>query len=355
MKRIAEVLFILGFVLGYCAKFVNPRHLWIAQPLALVLPFISCGIVLGTLSQIYQRKWTKAGIYVVLCVLIMIRFSTNRLPSKHDGELSSGSFSLFSLNVGKMAQDRSSLDRFIKIIDTIQPDIISLQEAHFRVDSIRGILLHREPIGRLLSKGYFLASPNSTTASALLVTNPTLTRVRPLETRLLRVDDTDSDTLKSFITRTVVKIEEQSLAVYNLQFRSFNSGPEAIGGHVLNPRYWIRRIRSYKKDFIVRARQAERVVHILRSETLPYIVTGDFNSTRHNWVYQHLTEVARDAFRVSGSGFGATFPAYLPLIRIDHIFVSPEIFVHESSVENTIFSDHLLNKGTFSIRHKERR
>lgn len=66
----------------------------------------------------------------------------------------------------------------------------------------------------------------------------------------------------------------------------------------------------------------------------PDVVAGDFNSTPWNEGYGEMTNLLRDSFREAGLGTGFTFPApgrrmgkLLPLIRIDHIFVRPNIRV----------------------------
>lgn len=66
--------------------------------------------------------------------------------------------------------------------------------------------------------------------------------------------------------------------------------------------------------------------HPLR--TGPTILLGDFNATATSLVYRTLTAKLAPARRLSPVKIStSTFPSALPVLRIDHIFVSPEIIV----------------------------
>ena len=77
----------------------------------------------------------------------------------------------------------------------------------------------------------------------------------------------------------------------------------------------------------------------------PVILLGDFNAVPRSRAYRRMAERLRDAQRVSRSIVRTTFPARLPVMRLDHIFVSPSIHVLRTEVLRTplarIASDHL--------------
>jgi endonuclease/exonuclease/phosphatase family metal-dependent hydrolase len=56
----------------------------------------------------------------------------------------------------------------------------------------------------------------------------------------------------------------------------------------------------------------------------PLIVTGDFNAGPRSRVYAHFARTLRNAhdFATHGPRAVATFPSRLPVLRIDHLFVS---------------------------------
>jgi endonuclease/exonuclease/phosphatase family metal-dependent hydrolase len=60
----------------------------------------------------------------------------------------------------------------------------------------------------------------------------------------------------------------------------------------------------------------------------PAILAGDFNATPTSVVYRTLTRTLEAARRRSPRQIStSTFPSQLPVLRIDHLFVSPEIRV----------------------------
>ncbi len=61
--------------------------------------------------------------------------------------------------------------------------------------------------------------------------------------------------------------------------------------------------------------------------TDPAILLGDFNATSRHGAYRVLAERLRDAQKVLRRPTQKTFPSRLPMIRIDHVFVSRSVTV----------------------------
>jgi endonuclease/exonuclease/phosphatase family metal-dependent hydrolase len=80
--------------------------------------------------------------------------------------------------------------------------------------------------------------------------------------------------------------------------------------------------------------------------TGPRILLGDFNATGTSVVYRTLTAKLEPARRLAPRRQPtSTFPSQLPVLRIDHVFVSPEIVVRDVFAPFTpltrVASDHL--------------
>jgi endonuclease/exonuclease/phosphatase family metal-dependent hydrolase len=82
--------------------------------------------------------------------------------------------------------------------------------------------------------------------------------------------------------------------------------------------------------------------------TGPRILLGDFNATGTSVVYRTLTAklaAARNLVKASRKQPTTTFPSPLPVLRIDHVFVSPEIQVTDVFAPfdplTRVASDHL--------------
>jgi endonuclease/exonuclease/phosphatase family metal-dependent hydrolase len=86
----------------------------------------------------------------------------------------------------------------------------------------------------------------------------------------------------------------------------------------------------------------------------PTILLGDFNATGASVVYRTLAAKLASARGLSPNRVPtSTFPSALPVLRIDHIFVSPEIKVHDVFVPfdplTRVASDHLPLVMDFSV------
>lgn len=77
----------------------------------------------------------------------------------------------------------------------------------------------------------------------------------------------------------------------------------------------------------------------------PKILIGDFNATPVTATYKAVARQMADAPLVSGGRPKPTFPSRLPLLRIDHVFVSSEVTPIATQVVSTPLSrrasDHL--------------
>ncbi|BBK36965.1 endonuclease [Allostella sp. ATCC 35155] len=89
----------------------------------------------------------------------------------------------------------------------------------------------------------------------------------------------------------------------------------------------------------------------------PTILIGDFNAVPRSRAYARMAARFRDAQRATGSVPRPTFPARLPVIRIDHIFVSPAVRVLRTEVVRStlarVASDHLPLLMDFALAEEE--
>jgi vancomycin resistance protein VanJ len=90
----------------------------------------------------------------------------------------------------------------------------------------------------------------------------------------------------------------------------------------------------------VRSAQAEDLLSWTRELDAPVIVAGDFNTPPFGSIYGGLTGRYRDAFAEAGRGWGYTYPARLPLLRIDYIFHSTAWSTLSAETAPPAGSDH---------------
>lgn len=86
--------------------------------------------------------------------------------------------------------------------------------------------------------------------------------------------------------------------------------------------------------------QARAILNLIDKAKIPSIIIGDFNSPPTGPSQKLLKARFHSAFDETGRGFGHTFPARIPLIRIEHAWGSSEIKFYETR-EVDLGSDHL--------------
>ena len=109
-----------------------------------------------------------------------------------------------------------------------------------------------------------------------------------------------------------------------------------IGGarmHVLNTHL------DYRADPAVRRRQATEMADRIARLSGPLIVFGDFNAPPGAPEIAPLFSRLRDSWPAD-SGAGFTYPADLPVKRIDYVLVSPDFRVVGAAVPASDASDH---------------
>jgi endonuclease/exonuclease/phosphatase family metal-dependent hydrolase len=113
---------------------------------------------------------------------------------------------------------------------------------------------------------------------------------------------------------------------------------------------------------LVPIEQRAQAQHLLSDQWLdhpncadPVILLGDFNATPRYAAYKMLAAKLRDARRAAGVRGGAlTFPSRFPMIRIDHMFISPSIDVANMHAPDgalmKLASDHLPLVADFRVK-----
>ena len=90
-----------------------------------------------------------------------------------------------------------------------------------------------------------------------------------------------------------------------------------------------------------RALQVEAFAKGARAESLPVVIVGDTNLPGLSKTFRRNLSEFQDGFVAAGSGFGYTFPAKYPWMRIDRVLVSQGLRVVSFGVDCKGASDHL--------------
>ncbi|NNF58356.1 MAG: hypothetical protein HKN04_08945 [Rhodothermaceae bacterium] len=345
---LVDVPLLLAVAFGLLAAFLHPRWFWWAQLLAILLPYLATVLAVATIGPVFARRWGWLVLHLVLLGSLAWRtfpperFATGAAPGEDD-------LVVMSFNVPQSGPSGEALgDSMVALVEATQPHVIGIQEAWVeapernrparRAVHLRAVA-EREP--------YFLAVPSilssriawnrGLTGVPLLVRDDGIELIEQTAVPLGEADDSDV----SMAIRTHFRWQGRDAVHYNLHLRSFGERkPWQDSGNILAVRTWIPYLKRYRTVFQDRATEVEELVSRIDAETLPVLITGDFNETANNWTYRQLRGDRTDAFRLAGAGPGNTYRSDKPFVRIDFILVDEAWDVTAAEVPVAFFSDH---------------
>lgn len=86
----------------------------------------------------------------------------------------------------------------------------------------------------------------------------------------------------------------------------------------------------------------DRIRALAAARPHPVIILGDFNTPHTSAHFDALRRSFRHAFAESGNGLITTWPALVPMLAIDHIWLSPDLTPVYATIRRTLHSDHAL-------------
>lgn len=99
-------------------------------------------------------------------------------------------------------------------------------------------------------------------------------------------------------------------------------------------------IGKFKRGFLKRQVQADRIRAEIKKSPYPAIVTGDFNDVPNSYAYHVIGSGMKNAFVEKGSGLGRTYSSISPVLRIDNIFADSKFDVKQFLRIPKKLSDH---------------
>ncbi len=94
--------------------------------------------------------------------------------------------------------------------------------------------------------------------------------------------------------------------------------------------------------FVPRKAYIDRVYELAVAQPYPTIVLGDFNTPHTSVFFRDFRRTFQHAFETSGHGFKTTWLAVLPVLALDHIWLSKEFTPLHTRIKRTFCSDHAM-------------
>ena len=330
----------LLFLGGYVAAYADPRLFWWFALPATGLPLLSLLLVPALVVTLLRRRWRAALGFLGLLLLAGIRFglplSDATATAARETSLTVMTYNApiahFDTHLGPRRQHRADL---ISLVQTETPHLIGFQEVSILKKGSEQRVAYPWHIDALPGLGY---ADRPALYDGYNMKLPVFSRLPILEQEKRTLGLPGLST--GYVMRTRFQWRGREAVHYNVHLYSFDLTSLRHAPGWLNPQRWKRLLAACRYAYQMRAQQAEQLRRLIDAETLPLIVSGDFNSTSHHWTYRHIASGLTDAFAARGRGWGGTWPSDSPLVRIDHVLVSPSWEVTSARVAPLTLSDH---------------
>lgn len=318
-------------VLGLVSAYIDPALFWPSGLFAIGLPGFVIVLGAAAVGLGAMRRWRTVGMVVILIAVFLPRhFSTQRFTlaeARDDDQV------LMTYNLPRAPDDLQAKREVFDVVASAAPDIIALQEANVWATKRHPDRLRSHPKLKDLvdSLGYRTLRPDFGPPAMHWThwLNPAISRIPILNQQQIAVPSKVEGWPRLILFRSVFELDGRQFAHYNVHLRSHGSRKPWSSDRGVSAaiQSWTSYLSQVRHGFSVRSWEVREIKKLIDAEELPVILSGDFNSTPDSWSYAVLSSGLQDAFRIAGTGWGATFPAWMPLVRIDFVLLSDEFEV----------------------------
>ncbi|NND73078.1 MAG: hypothetical protein HKN43_16005 [Rhodothermales bacterium] len=333
-----SIFMLTGMALA--ARYVKPDVLWFFQLFAIVLPYLAWSMIVTTVMAIVVRQKSLLVFQAILLIAVIIRFlpaGDYAIPDE------AHSLSLVSYNspypMHRISPENEA--EFESILGDAEPNIVGFQETFlgFINRGTERIVGRSDVLNVFGSAGYEISRPHPKTE--ILFYQPVLTNFPVDSTRKIILPDNPYP-IESEILRINFRWEGRPVVLYNIHLASYGASKPWHEGNssVVSIGFWYKYLKQYRRAIWARAWEAQQIRAMIELESVPVVVLGDFNATRHNWSYATIQKGMVDVLHSTRSGLRMTYHSRYPFARIDHILTSNHFVPVAGSVLNTTRSDH---------------
>ena len=320
-------------VLSYLSVVVDPAKAWFFTLFGLLYPvFLLIALVLFVWSL--SRRSSMRGL-LLLVLLPSFFFAGRYYQFPWRTVEGTPTLKVISYNVGLFAHaDDAGKDR-LEVADSIcayllkqDADIICLQEFYLpsKVKMDRWL---KEHFPGYKAEYYVLTGKTGSAG------NLTLSR-RPVVSRGKEVFEKSTN----MAIWTDVKLDSGTVRIYNCHFESYNISLRALVKGARDEVFLEETGLKMRRSIRERPRQVAHVLQSMNKASMRSLAVGDFNDTPLSYTYFRLLRGRQDSFVKAGKGFGATFRALWPLLRIDYILYPKDLSAVSYTVGDVKYSDH---------------
>jgi endonuclease/exonuclease/phosphatase family metal-dependent hydrolase len=334
---ILNLLAITALLISYFSVYIPPDKFWVSAFFSLAFPFfVAANILFIGFWALFKPKFLFFSLVAILAGWGFVNRYVQFIGKNTEKEgIKVVSYNVQNFPGKKEADQKASANNILEFLDGKNADIICLQEIVLRRKNIFNIT---SVVNRLNSiNHYHYASNGATFGLATFTSYP-----------IIKMGEIRYQKSPNMAIFTDVLIGADTVRIFNVHLQSYQIDPRKyniIDSPGIDEKKDIKEIREIggklKRAFETRAGQVREIRQVIDETPYPVIICGDFNDTPVSYTYQKLRGDFKDAFVISGKGFGQTYIGKLPSYRIDNIFHSNAFESYNFKSDNFRASDHL--------------
>lgn len=322
--------------IAYLSVFFSPAQAWILVPLEIIfwpLVIINTALLIWALA-----RHSGSAVIPAIALLPACFFAGRFFQFRTNEAIADGSeVKIVSYNAGRFLTHNDKykysacVDSVFAFLKRTDADIICLQEFYIpnNEGSVKKLCNSKLP-------GY------STTYWTYTGAKGGFGNVILSKRKALSKGYVEFESSSNLAVWADFNINGRKIRVFNCHLESYNISPTRVIRSVISRNDKSLEVtgQKMKRSIRQRARQVDQVFSEIDNSPVESIICGDFNDTPLSYTYQKTIKGHTDCYREAGKGFGASYPATLPVIRLDYILApdSMETVFYESPYIR--FSDH---------------
>jgi endonuclease/exonuclease/phosphatase family metal-dependent hydrolase len=349
---ITNIVLAILFLLGCYGGHLNPLHFWPLGFLTLAAFYLFIGLLIFIVFWLFAKPWyilisaiTILWASPALIQILPLGFGSSFTQQKQDNALRVMTWNVEHFNILEHKTHPEYKQRMLQLIKDYAPDIACFQELVGSDSVPRAINYIPDIMQELAFKDYIYSFNKKLDFDVHHHFGIAIFSKYPIINKKT-VSFYPYDYNGTFQYADIVKGAD-TVRVFNLHLQSLKFSADNlryIDNPLIKDENDLRKSKNlvikFKKGFLKRREQADRIKAEIDISPYPVIVCGDFNDVPNSYAYNTIGEGLQNVFVEKGSGLGRTYSGISPTLRIDNIFAAEQFTIQQYTRVAKKMSDH---------------
>lgn len=321
--------------------------------LLLVVAFLCCWLFIRP-SLAWISLLTIIACWKPLQQAIPFRIGSSFVSKKDSSQIRVMSWNVEHFDILEHKTHPEKKQEMIDLINEMSPDVACFQEMVASDSALKAINYLPDFVSQLQMKGYYYSYNkkldfDSKHRFGIIV----FSKLPIVRKETISLDPKNYNSIFQYVD--VVK-NKDTIRVFNIHLQSLKFSADNIL-YIEDPTMTSERdleksknvLAKFKVGFLKRKKQSDFIKNVMNQSPYPMVVCGDLNDVPNSYAYNTVGKGLDNAFAKKGSGIGKTFDGISPTLRIDNIFCSPSLRVHQCTTGKKRLSDHFPVVADLSI------